>query len=147
MEISNADVSIDHTVHTASPHSIPETKYVLHRRFDRIGRLIGDSSMEKLLRTHVMIIGLGGVGSWAAEALARSGVGRLTIVDYDEICITNTNRQLHTISGLIGKKKAQVMAERIQKINPQIQVEFMPLFYNKDTSEEILSKNPDFIIQ
>lgn len=124
---------------------IPETKYVLHRRFDRIGRLIGDSSMEKLMQTHVMIIGLGGVGSWAAESLARSGVGQLTIVDYDEICITNTNRQLHTMSGLIGKKKAQVMAERIQKINPQIKVEFLNLFYNKDTSEEILSKNPDYI--
>lgn len=127
------------------PHVIEETKYVLHRRFDRIGRLIGDDSMEKLMRTHVMIIGLGGVGSWAAEALARSGVGRLTLVDYDEVCITNTNRQLHTVSGLIGKKKAQVMAERIQKINPQIQVEFMPLFYNKETSEQILSKNPEFI--
>lgn len=101
--------------------------------------------MEKLLRSHVMVIGLGGVGSWAAEALARSGVGKLTLVDYDEICITNTNRQIHTISGLIGKKKAQIMAERIQKINPQIKVEFMPLFYNKDTSEEILAKNPDYI--
>lgn len=125
--------------------SIVETKYVLHRRFDRMGRLIGDSSMEKLMNTHVMVIGLGGVGSWAAESLARSGIGRLTIVDYDEICITNTNRQLHAISGLIGKKKAQVMAERIQKINPQIKVEAMTLFYNKDTSEEILSKNPDYI--
>ena len=125
--------------------SLVESKYVLHRRFDRIGRLIGDANMEKLMKTHVMVIGLGGVGSWAAESLARSGVGQLTLVDYDEICITNTNRQLHTISGLIGKKKAQVMAERIQKINPQIQVDFMPLFYNKETSEQILERNPDFI--
>ncbi len=125
---------------------IPESNYVLHRRFDRIGRLIGDFNMEKLFNTHVMVIGLGGVGSWAAEALARSGVGRLTLVDYDEVCITNTNRQLHTMSGLIGKKKAVVMAERIQKINPQIQVESMTLFYNAETSEEILSKNPDFIL-
>lgn len=130
----------------ASTYTIPESKYILHRRFDRIGRLIGDSNMEKLMNTHVMVIGLGGVGSWAAEALARSGVGRMTIVDYDEVCITNTNRQLHTLSGLIGKKKAQVMAERIQKINPQIKVEAMTLFYNKDTSDEILSKNPDFIL-
>lgn len=128
-----------------SLHSIPETNYVLHRRFDRIGRLIGDPNMEKLLHSHVMIIGLGGVGSWAAEALARSGVGRLTIVDYDEVCITNTNRQLHSLTGMIGKKKAIVMAERIQKINPQIKVEAMTLFYNAETSEQILEKNPDYI--
>ena len=125
---------------------IPESDYVLHRRFDRIGRLIGDNNMEKLLNSHVMVIGLGGVGSWAAEALARSGVGRLTLVDYDEVCITNTNRQLHTLSGLIGKKKAIVMAERIQKINPQIKVEAMTLFYNAETSDDILSKNPDFVL-
>ncbi len=130
---------------TEQQQPIPETKYVLHRRFDRMGRLIGDANMEKLMRAHVMIIGLGGVGSWAAESLARSGIGRLTLVDYDEVCITNTNRQLHSISGMIGKKKAVVMAERIQKINPQIQVEAIPLFYNAETSEEILGKNPDYI--
>lgn len=136
---------VSSTASTSEPASLQETKYVLHRRFDRMGRLIGDTNMEKLLRSHVMVIGLGGVGSWAAESLARSGVGKLTLVDYDEICITNTNRQIHTMSGLIGKKKAQIMAERVQKINPQIQVEYMPLFYNKDNSEEILGKNPDYV--
>ena len=62
---------------------IPETKYVLHRRFDRMGRLVGDENMQKLINTHAMIIGLGGVGSWAAESLARSGIGRITLVDFD----------------------------------------------------------------
>jgi tRNA A37 threonylcarbamoyladenosine dehydratase len=124
----------------------PETKYVLHRRFDRMGRLVGDANMEKLFRSHVMVIGLGGVGSWAAESLARSGVGRLTVVDFDEICITNANRQLHALQGLVGHKKAKVMAERLRKINPQSTVEEVPLFYNEENAEEILSRKPDFIL-
>ncbi len=123
-----------------------ESNYVLHRRFDRMGRLVGDSAMEKLFRSHVMVIGLGGVGSWAAEALARSGVGRITLVDFDEICITNTNRQLHAVQGMVGKKKSEAMAERLRKINPQAQVEAIPMFYNEENSETIFSKQPEFIL-
>ena len=111
----------------------PSDDYTLHRRFDRIGRLIGDAKMEKLFKAHVMVIGLGGVGSWAAESLARSGIGRLTLVDFDDICITNANRQLHTLSGLVGKKKAVVLAERMQKINPNAEVEGLTQFYNFET--------------
>ncbi len=126
---------------------IPETKYVLHRRFDRMGRLVGDANMSKLFGAHVAIIGLGGVGSWAAESLARSGVGQLTVVDFDEICITNGNRQLHALQGLVGRKKAQVMAERLRKINPQAVVNDMVVFYNEENSKEILLKNkPDFVV-
>lgn len=130
----------------ASNHVIPETNYVLHRRFDRMGRLVGDEAMKKLFGSHVMILGLGGVGSWAAEAVVRSGVGRVTIIDHDEICITNANRQLHSLQGLVGQKKAQVMAERLRKINPQAKVEALPMFYNKDTSAEILDLKPDFVL-
>lgn len=124
----------------------PSDEYTLHRRFDRIGRLIGDAKMETLFRSHVMVIGLGGVGSWAAESLARSGVGRLSLVDFDDICITNTNRQLHTMSGLIGKKKATVLAERLQKINPNATVNGIVRFYNFESSDELLGRKPDFII-
>ena len=120
------------------PFEIKEDNYILHRRFDRMGRLVGDDVMKKLFNSHVMILGLGGVGSWAAESLARSGVGQLTVVDFDEICITNANRQLHALQGLVGKKKAEVMAERLRKINPQAQVHALPIFYNKETSEQIL---------
>jgi len=134
------------TAATAANHVIPETNYVLHRRFDRMGRLVGDEAMKKLFNSHVMIIGLGGVGSWAAEAVVRSGVGRVTIIDHDEICITNANRQLHSLQGLVGQKKAQVMAERLRKVNPQAKVEALTLFYNKDTSAEILALKPDFIL-
>lgn len=123
-----------------------ENKYVMHRRFDRMGRLVGDEKMEKLFRTHVMIIGLGGVGSWAAESIVRSAVGRVTVVDFDEICITNANRQLHALQGLVGKKKAEVMGERLKKVNPQAQIEHMSMFYNQENSEEILSRKPDYII-
>jgi tRNA A37 threonylcarbamoyladenosine dehydratase len=123
-----------------------ETKYVLHRRFDRMGRLVGDEAMLRLFKSHVMIIGVGGVGSWAAESLARSGVGKITLVDFDEVCITNANRQLHAIQGMVGKKKAEVMGERLRKINPQMIVEVIPAFYNAESSEMILAKNPDYIV-
>lgn len=125
----------------------PETEYVLHRRFDRMGRLVGDQAMLKLFRTHVMVLGLGGVGSWAAESLVRSGVGKITIVDFDEVCITNANRQLHALQGVVGKKKAEVMAERLRKINPQASVTALPVFYNRENSEELLSNHrPDYIV-
>src|SRR5688572_16441865 len=79
--------------------------YTLHRRWDRMGRLVGDAAMEKLWRSHVLVVGLGGVGSWAAEAVARSGVGRITLVDFDAVCVTNSNRQLHALQSLVGKPK------------------------------------------
>lgn len=123
-----------------------ETEYVLHRRFDRMGRLVGDQTMKKLFNTHVMVIGLGGVGSWTAESLARSGVGKITIVDFDEICITNANRQLHALQGLVGKKKAEIMGERLRKINPQAEIEVIVEFYNEENCERILSTNPEWIV-
>lgn len=127
--------------------------YRLHRRFDRMGRLVGDPVMEKLFQSHVMIIGIGGVGSFASEAIARSGVGRITLVDFDEICITNFNRQLHSLNGLVGEKKAEVMAERLRKINPQARVHSIDKFYNARFSTEIFAEaesvhgiKPDYVI-
>ncbi|WP_413557475.1 ThiF family adenylyltransferase [Bdellovibrio sp. HCB209] len=128
------------------PQQPPETEYVLHRRFDRMGRLVGDATMKKLMNTHVMVVGIGGVGSWAAESLARSGVGHITVVDFDEVCITNTNRQLHAIQGMVGKKKAEVMGERLRKINPQMKVTVIPEFYNAENSDRMLAIKPDFLI-
>lgn len=130
----------------SSTQQARETQYTLHRRFDRMGRLVGDVSMEKLFKTHVMVIGLGGVGSWAAESLARSGVGQLTLIDFDEICITNANRQMHALQGLVGKKKASVMAERMKKVNPQAQINEKIMFYNEQNAEEIFAMKPDYIL-
>ncbi len=112
--------------------------YRLHRRYDRMGRLVGDDGMKRLADAHIMVIGLGGVGSFAAESLARSGVGKLTLVDFDEICITNFNRQLHALSGLVGEKKATVMADRLSKINPGATIVPIVNFYNERLSDEIL---------
>ncbi len=123
-----------------------ETAYRLHRRFDRMGRLVGDQGMEKLFASHVMVVGLGGVGSFAVEALARSGIGKLTLVDFDRVCITNSNRQLQAMQGTIAKAKAQVLADRVQLINPQVQVRPIPIFYSDKTSDELLSLRPDFVV-
>lgn len=120
--------------------------YKLHRRFDRMGRLIGDEKMKGLFQSHVMVIGLGGVGSWAAEAIARSGVGTQTIVDFDEICVTNFNRQIHALDRTVGSQKVDVMADRLQKINPASKIRAIAKFYNSDTCAEIFSVRPDYVI-
>lgn len=133
----------------ATPSPTPASTHRLHRRFDRMGRLVGDTAMEKLSRSHVMIVGLGGVGSWAAEALARSGVGKLSLVDFDEVCVTNFNRQLHALQGTVGQKKAVVLAERLAKINPQAEIVTIPKFYNAEYHDEIFAAAggaPDHLI-
>ena len=121
-------------------------KYKLHRRFDRIGRLYGDAKMKKLMDSHVMVIGLGGVGSYAAEMIVRSGIGKVTLVDFDEICVTNVNRQLHAMQGMVGKQKALVLKERFAKVNPKANIEAITAFYNYESAEELLSHKPDYII-
>jgi tRNA A37 threonylcarbamoyladenosine dehydratase len=120
--------------------------YKLHRRFDRMGRLIGDHKMKQLMDSHVMIIGLGGVGSWAAESIVRSGVGKVTLVDFDEICVTNFNRQIHALQGLVGSQKADVMAARMKQINPQAEIRSIVQFYNADHCSTIFAERPDFVI-
>ncbi len=126
--------------------STSETRYRLHRRFDRIGRLVGDVGMEKLLGAHVMVIGLGGVGSFAVEALARSGIGKLTLVDFDRVCVTNSNRQLQAVHGNIGRGKAATLAERVKLVNPQAQAQPLPAFYSARTSDEVLGARPDYVV-
>lgn len=122
--------------------------FKLHRRFDRAARLLGETAMERLANAHVVVFGLGGVGSWAAESLARSGVGRLTLVDFDMVCATNVNRQLHAMKGTIGKRKAELMADRCRLINPDARIDAIPRFYNADTSAELLPDGdpPDFVL-
>ena len=125
-----------------------EGDFRIHRRFDRMARLTGHDGMKKLSDAHVMVIGLGGVGSFAAESLMRSGVGRLSLVDFDMVCVTNSNRQLQAMRGNVGKLKANVLAERLQMINPQAVVKAIPLFYDKRTSDLLLkgSHRPDFVV-
>jgi tRNA A37 threonylcarbamoyladenosine dehydratase len=117
-----------------------------HRRFDRTARLLGDAGLARLAGATVTVFGLGGVGSFAAEALARSGVGRLILVDYDRICVTNVNRQLHAIKGTFGKSKAEVMAERLRLVNPDATIEARGEFYSAETSARLLVPEPDVVI-
>lgn len=102
--------------------------------------------MEHLARAHVVVFGLGGVGSFAVEGLVRSGVGKLTLVDFDDVCVTNTNRQLHaTVSG-VGKPKAELMAARCKQINPDVQVTAVKEFYREELSEQLLAGEIDFVV-
>jgi tRNA A37 threonylcarbamoyladenosine dehydratase len=120
--------------------------YRLHRRFDRMGRLVGDEAMKKLLSSHVLVVGLGGVGSWTAESLVRSGVGKVTIVDFDEVCITNFNRQLHALRGTVGKPKAEILAARLKDINPAATIVPIVAFYNRDKKAKIFAERPDYVV-
>ncbi|MED5357857.1 MAG: ThiF family adenylyltransferase, partial [Pseudomonadota bacterium] len=121
-------------------------EYRLHRRFDRMARLTGDAGMERLMNSFVVVFGLGGVGSFTAEALVRSGVGRIRIVDFDDVCVTNTNRQLHAMKGHIGRPKSQLMGERLRRINPKADVEDIKKFYQAECADELLEGHPDFVI-
>jgi tRNA threonylcarbamoyladenosine dehydratase len=117
-----------------------------HRRFDRTARLIGDAGIDRLARSTVTVFGVGGVGSFAAEALVRSGVGRLILVDYDRICVTNVNRQLHAMKGTLGKSKVEVMADRLRQINPDATIEARAEFYGPETSARLLVPEPDVVV-
>lgn len=117
-----------------------------HRRFDRTARLLGDEGVARLAAATVTVFGVGGVGSFAAEALVRSGVGRVILVDYDRICVTNVNRQLHAMKGTLGKSKVAVMAERLRLINPDCVVEARAEFYGPESSSRLLVPEPDVVI-
>ncbi|WP_444885432.1 tRNA cyclic N6-threonylcarbamoyladenosine(37) synthase TcdA [Microbulbifer sp. PSTR4-B] len=113
------------------------------QRFGGIGRLYGNHALEILNRAHILVIGIGGVGTWIAEALARSGVGALTLIDLDDICITNTNRQCHALSSTVGHMKIEVMADRLRKINPEIQVTAIDDFIATDNLAELIDPDRD----
>ena len=115
-------------------------------RFGGIARLYGKSGLEKLRRARVCVVGIGGVGTWSVEALARSGVGALTLVDLDEICVTNINRQLPALTETVGRSKTEVMAERIRAINPGCETVAEQKFFNTQTAAELLAPGFDFVL-
>jgi tRNA A37 threonylcarbamoyladenosine dehydratase len=125
---------------------LPAPPERVHRRWDRLIRLVGNDGIRKLLDAHVTIFGLGGVGSYAAEALARSAVGRMTLVDFDDVCLTNVNRQLQAFPATVGQSKAQLLAERVRAIHPEAWVDPIQAFYEASTSDALLKPRPDFVI-
>lgn len=115
-------------------------------RFSGMERLVGREGADRLRAATVCVVGVGGVGGWAAEALARSGVGALTLVDMDEVCGTNINRQIHALTETVGRAKTDAMAERILSISPQCRVNREFRFFTKDSCEALLGAAPDVVV-
>ena len=118
----------------------------MKERFGGIARLYGEQGLQKFQSSHVLIIGIGGVGSWVAEALARSGIGEISLMDMDDICVTNINRQIHALTHNVGQLKTDVMAQRLQDINPRIKVHVIDEFLTVENCRSLISGQPyDYI--
>ena len=116
------------------------------RRFARTEMLVGSTALERLAGASVAVFGIGGVGSYAAEALARAGVGRLTLVDHDVIDVTNINRQIHALTETVGAAKTETMARRIHSINPACVVREIRAFYQPEAAEQFFLEPYDYVL-
>ena len=114
--------------------------------FSRERMLLGEEAVERLQKSHVIVFGLGGVGSFAVEALARAGVGELTLVDHDTVSLTNLNRQLYALHSTLGRWKAEVACERVRDINPGCRVHVIPEFYLPEHAERFWGARYDYIV-
>lgn len=115
-------------------------------RFGGIARLYGAQGAQIIQSASICVIGIGGVGSWVAEALARTGIGKITLIDLDDICTTNVNRQIHALSTTVGQSKVEVMAERLKQINPDCQVNEIEDFVTLGNLKDIFSDSFDYVI-
>lgn len=115
-------------------------------RFNRIQLLIGVAALERLQNSSVAVFGIGGVGGYAVEALVRGGVGRLTLIDFDNVCATNINRQIHALEETVGRPKVEVMAERCRAINPQVDIVEKYMAYQSETGDELLLPQFDYVL-
>jgi tRNA threonylcarbamoyladenosine dehydratase len=116
------------------------------RRFSGIARLYGDPAFDSFQRAHVCVIGIGGVGTWAAEALARSAIGGLTLIDLDHIAESNANRQIHALGDDFGRAKVAAMAERLRAINPELRVHEVEDFVTPENIDQLLAPRFDFVL-
>jgi tRNA A37 threonylcarbamoyladenosine dehydratase len=119
---------------------------VIDQRFNGVAQALGEVAFERLQKSHVCVIGLGGVGSWVVEGLARSGVGALTLVDLDDVCISNVNRQIQALEDTVGRSKASVLAERVMAINPACSVTVQRSFFTKSSADKILGTSFSLVI-
>ena len=115
-------------------------------RFGGVGRLFGAAALDRLRAAHVAVIGVGGVGSWAVEGLARSGVGALTLIDLDDVCVTNVNRQLPALDGNIGRPKVEAIAQRVRLINPACLVSPVTEYITAANAERLLAPAFDIVV-
>lgn len=111
-----------------------------------IERLLGKNALTKLQQSKAMVVGLGGVGSWAAEALARSSIGELVMMDLDDVCLSNSNRQLHALHSTVGQSKIEVLAKRFFDINPEIKITLIHDFFTKENASTIFPQDLDLVI-
>jgi tRNA threonylcarbamoyladenosine dehydratase len=118
----------------------------LRERFGGIDRLYGSGTLARFAGCHVTVVGIGGVGSWAVEALARSGIGKLTLVDADDLCVSNTNRQLPALEGQYGRAKVEAMGERLRAINPGIELDLRQQFLTPSNLGELLDAPGDLVL-
>lgn len=125
---------------------MPDATIDLSRRFGGLARLYGPAALERFFAAHVCVVGIGGVGSWVAEALARSAIGRLTLIDLDIVAESNVNRQVHALDANFGKAKVDAMAERIREINPACQVTAIDAFVEADNLEQMLGRGFDYVV-
>jgi tRNA A37 threonylcarbamoyladenosine dehydratase len=116
------------------------------QRFGGLGRLYGTAALPRLHATHVCVFGVGGVGSWVVEALARSGIGAITMIDLDDVCVTNTNRQLPALDGNVGRPKIDAIAERVKLINPDCRVTCVAEFFTAKTADQLLATRYDWVV-
>lgn len=126
----------------SSVDTTDQDPHQLARRFGGVGRLYGQAAQQAFASAHIAIIGIGGVGSWVAEALARSGVGQLTLIDLDNVAISNTNRQVHALEGSFGQAKVDAMAARIHAIHPACRVHAVEDFLSPDNLAALLLNGP-----
>ncbi len=118
----------------------------MDERFTRTSMLFGEQAVNKLNNSHIAIFGIGGVGGYVVEALARSGIGTLDLIDKDTVSISNINRQIIALTSSIGRPKAELAAERAKDINPNIKVNVFNVFYTAETSKKFDFKNYDYIV-
>jgi len=116
------------------------------QRFGGLSRLYGERALTHLNQAHAVIVGIGGVGTWVAEGLARSGIGTITLIDMDDICITNTNRQIHALSSTVGQQKIDVMADRLIDINPELIVNRVDDFLDTENVHTLINDDMDIVI-
>jgi tRNA A37 threonylcarbamoyladenosine dehydratase len=117
----------------------------MNRAFEGIESLYSTAGFKKISECHFLVVGIGGIGSWICESLTRSGVLKITIVDMDEICVSNINRQVHSLSTTIGQTKTNAMAQRLKLINPDLEVNEIFDFFTISTASEILNKRYDYV--
>jgi len=115
-------------------------------RFGGIARLYGQQALDIFRNSHICVIGIGGVGSWAVESLARTGIGEITLIDHDDIAVSNINRQIHSLSTTINLSKVETMAERIKVINPECKVNIIDDFITETNCQKYLQQNYDYVI-